>query len=122
MRAGLPGLQLLFQPHLLPLARGILETIYLPVKDGADASAVRDVWSRAYQGSATVRVSELPPTLAEVVGTDLLVLGAADNARMDPPFVTVMASLDNLGKGAAGQAVHNMNLMLGLEPTLGLRC
>jgi N-acetyl-gamma-glutamyl-phosphate reductase len=122
MRAGLPGLQLVFQPHLLPLPRGILETIYLPVKAGVDAGAVRAAWRAAYADAATVRVSDGTPTLAEVVGTDLLVLGAADNAGLDVPLVTVMAALDNLGKGAAGQAVHNMNLMLGLEPTLGLRC
>ena len=122
MRAGLPGLQLVFQPHLLPLPRGILETIYLPVKAGVDAAAVRAAWREAYADAGTVRVTDGTPTLAEVVGTDLLVLGAADNAGLDVPLVTVMATLDNLGKGAAGQAVHNMNLMLGLEPTLGLRC
>jgi N-acetyl-gamma-glutamyl-phosphate reductase len=122
MRAGLPGLQLLFQPHLLPVARGILETIYVPVNEGVDARAVRAAWSTAFGGSATIRISEGAPTLTEVVGTDLLVLGASDNDRIDPPIVTVMATLDNLGKGAAGQAVHNMNLMLGLDPAQGLRC
>lgn len=121
MRVGLPGLPLVFQPHLLPLARGILETIYLPVKEGVDASTVRDAWRTAYADAATVSVIDGVPTLAEVVGTDVLVLGAADNAGLDAPLVTAMAALDNLGKGAAGQAVHNMNLMLGLEPTLGLR-
>jgi N-acetyl-gamma-glutamyl-phosphate reductase len=55
-----------------------------------------------------------------VVHTDRLVLGASDNAGI-PDVVTAMASFDNLGKGAAGQAVHNMNLMLGLAPTRGLR-
>lgn len=122
MRAGLPGLQLVFQPHLLPLPRGILETIYLPVTEGVDAAAVRAAWRAAYPRAATVRITDGTPTLAEVVGTDVLLLGAADNAGVDAPLVTVMASLDNLGKGAAGQAVHNMNLMLDLEPTLGLRC
>jgi len=121
MRAGLPGLPLLFQPHLLPLARGILETIYVPVAPGVDAAAVRDAWRSAYAGAATLHVTDAIPTLAETVGTDRLVLGASDNAGI-PDLVTVMVSFDNLGKGAAGQAVHNMNLMLGLDPTLGLRC
>jgi len=121
MRVGLPGLPLVFQPHLLPLARGILETIYRPVRTRADAAASRAAWRATYADAATVRVTDGTPTLAEVVGTDLLVLGASDNAGLDVPLVTVMAALDNLGKGAAGQAVHNMNLMLGLEPTLGLR-
>jgi len=122
MRAGLPGLQLVFQPHLLPVPRGILETIYLPVREGVDAAALRAVWREAYPEAGTIRVTDGTPTLAEVVGTDLLVLGAADNPGIEVPLVTVMASLDNLGKGAAGQAVHNMNLMLGFEPAAGLRC
>ena len=122
MRAGLPGLQLVFQPHLLPVPRGILETIYVTVKAGIDAAAVRAAWRDAYRDAATVRVTDATPTLAEVVGTDLLVLGAADDPGIEVPLVTVMASLDNLGKGAAGQAVHNMNLMLGFEPAAGLRC
>ena len=121
MRAGLPGLPLLFQPHLLPLARGILETIYVPVVPGVDAAAVRSAWREAYAGAATLDVTDGAPTLVETVGTDRLVLGASDNAGI-PDVVTVMASFDNLGKGAAGQAVHNMNLMLGLDPIRGLRC
>lgn len=120
MRAGLPGLPLLFQPHLLPVARGILETIYLPVADGVDAASVRAAWRLAYAGAPTISVTDGSPTLAEVVGTDRLVLGAADNAGI-PGLVTLLASFDNLGKGAAGQAVHNMNLMLGMDPALGLR-
>ncbi|NJD18352.1 MAG: N-acetyl-gamma-glutamyl-phosphate reductase, partial [Gemmatimonadetes bacterium] len=120
MRAGLPGVPLLFQPHLLPVARGILETIYVPVRPGVDAAAVRALWRETYAGSATVSVTDGSPTLAEVAGTDRLVLGASDNAGI-PGLVTVLASFDNLGKGAAGQAVHNMNLMLGLDPFRGLR-
>lgn len=121
MRAGLPGLPLVFQPHLLPVARGILETIYVPVCQGVDADDVRAAWREAYPRAATVSVTDGSPTLAEVVGTDRLVLGAADNAGV-PGLVTVLASFDNLGKGAAGQAVHNMNLMMGLDPAGGLRC
>jgi N-acetyl-gamma-glutamyl-phosphate reductase len=122
MRAALPGLDLLFQPHLLPVPRGILETIYLPVRDGVDAAAVRSAWQAAYADAPTIRVVDGVPSLTAVVGTDLLALGAADNAGVGTPLVTVVAALDNLGKGAAGQAVHNMNLMLGFEPTRGLRC
>ncbi len=121
MREGLPGLPLVFQPHLLPLARGILETMYLPMRDAVDAASVRAVWREVFEDSATVSVTDGSPTLAEVARTDRLVLGAADNAGI-PGLVTVIASFDNLGKGAAGQAVQNMNLMLGLDPVLGLRC
>ena len=122
MRHGLPGLDLIFQPHLLPVPRGILETIYVPVGDGVDAEAVRTAWRKAFADHGTIRVLDAGvPALADVVGTDLLALGAADNAGV-PGVVTVVAALDNLGKGAAGQAVHNMNLMLGMEPLRGLRC
>jgi N-acetyl-gamma-glutamyl-phosphate reductase len=122
MRHGLPGVQLLFQPHLLPIPRGILETIYMPVREGVAAGEVRDAWRSVYAGHETIRVHDdgLPP-LAPVVGTDLLHLGVAENADVDR-LVTVVAALDNLGKGAAGQAVQNMNLMIGFPPEHGLRC
>ena len=122
MRATVPSLDLLFVPHLLPVARGILETIALPVQAGVAAADLLQEWRRAYADSPAVRVQEDPPALADVVGTDLLVLGAFDNAGMKSPVVTVVAALDNLGKGAAGQAVQNMNLMLGFDPGRGLRC
>jgi N-acetyl-gamma-glutamyl-phosphate reductase len=122
MRAGLPEVDLLFQPHLLPVPRGILETIYLPVREGVGAQTLRQAWLEAYGAAATIRVVDGVPALADVVGTDLLALGAADNADVSAPLVTVVAALDNLGKGAAGQAVHNMNLMMGFEPARGLRC
>ncbi len=122
MRKSLPGVPLLFQPHLLPVARGILETIYVPARPGVDAATVRTAWSQAYESAPTVRVLDAGvPSLNDVVGTDTLALGAADNAGLDG-VITVVAALDNLGKGAAGQAVHNMNLMLGFPPERGLRC
>lgn len=122
MRAGLPGLRLVFQPHLLPVPRGILETIYLPVNPGVSAKVVREAWTGAYENAETIHViAEGVPALAEVVGTDRLALGVSENAG-EPSLLTVVAALDNLGKGAAGQAVHNMNLMLGFAPEEGLRC
>jgi N-acetyl-gamma-glutamyl-phosphate reductase len=120
MRAALPSLSLVFQPHLLPVARGILETIYVPVPTGVDAGAVRAAWRDAFGDRRTVTVIDGVPDLTGVVNTDRFVLSAADNARV-PGLVTVMASFDNLGKGAAGQAVHNMNLMTGQHPVRGLR-
>ncbi len=122
MRATFPGMPLLFQPHLLPVARGILETIYLTVAPGVDAAQVKAAWKRAFSGAGTIRIhEERAPALSEVVGTDLLALGAVDNLGVDD-VVTAVVAFDNLGKGAAGQAVQNMNLMLGFEPERGLRC
>ena len=123
MRACLSGLQLLFVPHLLPVARGIVETIAVPVRAGVDAARVRQRWLEVYESSPAVRVcTDEVPALSAVAGTDLLLLSAHDNAGLDAPTLTVIAALDNLGKGAAGQAVQNMNLMLGLEAGKGLRC
>jgi N-acetyl-gamma-glutamyl-phosphate reductase len=122
MRAILPGLQLLFVPHLLPVARGILETIALPVATGVDAARVKAVWRDVYGGCGAIRVEDHAPTLAEVVETDLLALAAFDNVGLERSTLTLVAALDNLGKGAAGQAVQNMNLMLGFESGRGIRC
>lgn len=122
MRHGLPGLELLFQPHLLPVPRGILETIYLPVAPGVAPEDVRAAWRERFEGKRSIRVlPEGVPSLSEVVWTDGLALGVAPNAGVSG-LLTVVAAFDNLGKGAAGQAVQNLNLMLGLEPERGLRC
>jgi N-acetyl-gamma-glutamyl-phosphate reductase len=122
MRATLPELQLLFVPHLLPVARGILETIALPVQPGVDAARVKQEWRKAYGDCGAVRVLDEGPALADVTNTDVLALGAYDNAKLQAPTITVLAALDNLGKGAAGQAVQNMNLMLGWDLGRGIRC
>jgi N-acetyl-gamma-glutamyl-phosphate reductase len=123
IQALLPGVPILFQPHLLPVSRGILETITVPVAPGGDAEAVRGTWREAYRDAGAVEVfAEGLPDLTSVVGTDRVALGAVDVVGIDPTVVTVVAALDNLGKGAAGQAVQNMNLMLGWPLDRGIRC
>ena len=122
MRSMLPELQLLFVPHLLPVARGILETIMLPVQPAVDADGITAAWERAYGGCGAVRVTDQAPGLSRVTNTDVLELSAFDNAGLEAPTVTLVAALDNLGKGAAGQAVQNMNLMLGFDSGRGIRC
>lgn len=123
MRALLPGLEILFTPHLLPVPRGILETMALPVAPGVDAAALRRAWKAMYGSGGAVRVVEDgAPSLARVTGTDLLLLSAHDNEGLEAPVVSVVAALDNLGKGAAGQAVQNMNLLLGVDVSRGIRC
>lgn len=123
MKATIPDTPLLFQPHLLPVSRGILETITVPVPEGVSAATLRDAWREAYDGSRAIRVMEGSlPALVDVVGTDRLALGACDVEGIEPAVVTVVAALDNLGKGAAGQAVQNMNLMFGWDIDRGIRC
>lgn len=122
IRSLLPERSILFQPHLLPIPRGILETITVPVVEGVGAEEVRTIWKSRYAKEPAVRIFEKGlPDLTGVVGTDLLALGAVDVARIDPPVVTVVAAEDNLGKGAAGQAVQNLNILFGWPKELGLR-
>jgi N-acetyl-gamma-glutamyl-phosphate reductase len=111
------GFPVCFVPHLLPVRRGLLATCYVtPVSDG-----LRDLLEEAYASSAVVRVlpEGVNPELARVHHTD-----AAEIALYEDPSTgraVVVCALDNLGKGAAGQALQNANLALGLDETLGLR-
>ena len=110
------GFPVCFVPHLLPVRRGLLATCY--VQTDAD---VRSLLDEAYARSAVVRVlpEGIAPELARVQGTDAAEIGVyADTAT---GTAIVICAIDNLGKGAAGQAVQNANLALGLEETLGLR-
>jgi N-acetyl-gamma-glutamyl-phosphate reductase len=110
-----------FTPHLLPVRRGILETIYLPVRADVTAAAVVAKWQDAYAEEPFIDVwAEGLPTLRTTVGRNTVALGAADVMGLDAPLVVVVASLDNLVKGAAGQAIQNANLMLGLCEHEGL--
>jgi N-acetyl-gamma-glutamyl-phosphate reductase len=110
------GRPVCFVPHLLPIRRGLLATCY--VHTDADARALLEA---AYASSSVVRVlpGGVAPELARVQGTDAAEIGVfADSAT---GTTIVICALDNLGKGAAGQAVQNANLALGLDETAGLR-
>jgi N-acetyl-gamma-glutamyl-phosphate reductase len=108
-------LRLTFCPHLLPVRRGILSALY--VKTGAGADGLRTALRRAYEGSTFVRVVETPPRLSDVVHTNECRMSVHDAA---PGRAVVFSALDNLVKGAAGQAVQNLNLALGLPEDAGL--
>ena len=107
-----------FVPHLLPVRRGLLATCYV---NGVPAASARGLLEEAYAGSAVVTVlpEDVMPEIARVVHTDGVELGVF----ADPPSgrTIVIAAEDNLGKGAAGQAVQNANIALGLPETTGLR-
>lgn len=111
----------IFTPHLLPIRRGILETIHLPLKERLGAEEAQRVWSDAYAGEPFVEVREAGslPSIADAVHRNAVVVGVAQ-VDVEPPTLLVVAALDNLVKGAAGQAIQNANLMLGLEETEGL--
>ena len=110
------GLAVCFVPHLLPVRRGLLATCY--VQTDAD---VRPLLERAYSDSPVVRMlaAGTAPELSRVQGTDAAEIGVFTDSSTGTTIV--ICALDNLGKGAAGQAVQNANLALGLEPVAGLR-
>ncbi len=112
--------QFIFTPHLLPVRRGILETIYLPLKSALAVSDAVALWSEFYAGEACVDIGEALPGLKDVVGRNVVSLGFADVADVESPTLLVVAALDNLMKGAAGQAVQNANIALGLDELAGL--
>jgi N-acetyl-gamma-glutamyl-phosphate reductase len=122
LEAGAGGpVPFLFTPHLLPVRRGILETIHVPVGAGVTASAVRQCWADAYGEEPFVELwDDGLPSLRASVGRNTVVLGAVDVTGVSDPLVTVVASFDNLVKGASGQALQNANLMLGLCEREGL--
>ncbi len=110
------GLPVCFVPHLLPVRRGLLATCY--VQTDADARALLE---DAYASSPVVRVlpDGVTPELARVQGTDAAEIGVFTDGETGTTIV--ICALDNLGKGAAGQAVQNANLALDIDETAGLR-
>jgi N-acetyl-gamma-glutamyl-phosphate reductase len=110
------GFAVCFVPHLLPVRRGLLATCY--VQTEAD---VRALLEAAYATSDVVRIlpEGVSPEIARVQGTDAAELGVFTDGATGTTIV--ICALDNLGKGAAGQAVQNANLALGLDETAGLR-
>jgi N-acetyl-gamma-glutamyl-phosphate reductase len=114
--AGALGYPVCFVPHLLPVRRGLIATCYASVEDDA-----RALVEAAYAGSAAVRVlpEGVAPGLSRVQHTDGAEIGVFEDALTGR--AVIVCALDNLGKGAAGQAVQNANLALGLDETAGLK-
>jgi N-acetyl-gamma-glutamyl-phosphate reductase len=107
---------LVFTPHLVPMTRGLLATIYC--RGRATTEQCLDAARRFYAGRAFVRVTAVPPQTKWATGSNLsFVSYAADPERN---LVIAMGVVDNLGKGAAGQAIQNANLICGLPETAGL--
>jgi len=109
---------LVFTPHLIPMTRGILATIYCRSTNGATTEQCVEAARKFYENRPFVRVTDKPPHTKWATGSNLaLVSYAADPARN---LVIAMGVVDNLGKGAAGQAVQNANLMCSLDESAGL--
>jgi len=112
--------ELVFTPHLLPVKRGILETIYVPVTEDLVPGDARGLWTEDYRDEPFVEVLDRVPALADVVGTNRVSIGVTPVAGTSAPLLVVVAAIDNLVKGAAGQALQNLNLMFGLDEAAGL--
>ncbi len=109
-----------FTPHLVPMKRGILATIYFNLKQELKETELIDIYKEYYTGDEFVRVlsdSRVPET-KYVVGTNYCHLGIRVDSRNKR--VVVVSAIDNLGKGAASQAVQNMNIMFGFSEKCGL--
>ena len=108
----------LFTPHLLPVARGILATITVPLKESL--MKPEELWRSHYRGERFVRVTEAPPALRDVVRTNSALIHVTEAKGVRQPTLIILCAIDNLVKGAAGQALQNANLMLGIDEALGL--
>lgn len=108
-----------FTPHLIPQKRGILSTMYANLKKDVSTPELIDLYKKYYDGEYFVRIYEtgLPET-NHVAGSNFVDIGLVVDKRLGR--VVVSAAIDNIGKGAAGQAVQNMNIMLGLDEKTGL--
>ena len=122
MRAMLDRMQspadLVFTPHLLPVTRGILSSITVELRE-----PLRDPfepWRRQYHDEPFIELVDAPPRLRDVAFRNAVQIFVQPLVGTRRPMLLILAALDNLVKGAAGQALQNGNLMLGLEETAGL--
>lgn len=110
--------RLTFTPHLVPMTRGILATCYADLRPGVTADDVRAAYERAYADEPFVRLSAQPPHTKWTLGSNMCFV----HPLVDPEGGRLIAvsALDNLVKGAAGQAIQCANMMYGLPETMGL--
>ena len=113
------GRPVTFTPHLVPLDRGILETLYVRARRGVSAAQVADTLTRAYARAPFIRLTgDALPEIKHVAHTNLCDIGWKLDAASGR--LVLVACLDNLVKGAAGQAVQNLNVAFGLDEAAGL--
>ena len=120
MVSGLEEPEFSFTAHLLPIDRGILETIYVRTRNITSGDQLLDIYRRKYESEKFVRLYPLGslPDIAAVSRTNFCDIGLKFDAATGRAIV--VSAIDNLVKGAAGQAIQNMNLILGLEEAAGL--
>lgn len=119
-KVSLGKVNVLFCPHLLPLNRGIFETIYVKLNKAVAENKVEDIYKKFYKIEPFVRVKKMGqiPELKDVVGTNFCDIGLTYDAAHQTLIISVV--IDNLLKGASGQAVENMNIMCGFDERMAL--
>lgn len=119
-RAAGCALTISFTPHLIPMNRGELETIYVTLEDGKSVDDLRDLLAERYNDEPFVHLlpEGVAPSTRHVRGSNHCVLNVFPDRNKGRAII--VAAIDNLVKGSSGQAVQNMNLMLGLPETMGL--
>lgn len=112
------NLDVVFTPHLIPINRGILSTIYMKLTRNIDTKGVIEIYKKFYKGKPFVRIYDEGrlPQIKDIVGSNYCDIGL----KCTGDTLIAVACIDNLKKGAAGQAVQNMNIMTGLDETEGL--
>ncbi|HOL22179.1 MAG TPA: N-acetyl-gamma-glutamyl-phosphate reductase [bacterium] len=116
-KAGNAKYSITFVPHLVPYNQGILSTCYVTLKSEMAEEKLQEIYERAYADEPFVRVMEygVSPSVKNIVNTNFCDIGIK---LVDRKTLVVISAIDNLVKGAAGQAVQNMNIMLGMKETL----
>lgn len=112
------GIKVVFSPHLVPIDRGILVTAYGDLVKSTKENQLLKIYKDYYKGEPFIKVVEHLPTVKEVVGTNDCIIAVRVDTALNK--VIVVAVIDNLVKGASGQAVQNMNLMLGFKEVQNL--
>jgi len=112
------NLSIQFTPHLLPVDRGILATIYARPRSETSEAELRELYQEFYKDDQFVRIRNEAPAIKDVRGSNYCDIFPMYDERTGN--IMVISVIDNLVKGAAGQAVHNMNLMMNLEEGAGL--
>lgn len=110
------GVKVRFTPHLVPMARGLEATLHVPIQGGR--REIEDAYREAYANEPFLRLVDSPPSTKQVLGSNRCDLFWDFDERIG--YAVATSVIDNLVKGAAGQAVQNMNVMFGLSETLGL--
>lgn len=109
-----------FTPHIVPMSRGILSTIYVRQRSAMEVDALRGLYTNFYKDEPFVRIVEETslPSTRNVRGSNFCDIGLYHDKRTG--WTTILAAIDNLVKGASGQAIQNMNIMMGFEESMGL--